>query len=105
MRDSIEAVVVEMTSQSTSRRKASLVTSGPDDRSSPTGFCEMLLRLLGMLWRPSVMKGADRLLRCYGVDAINVARHAVQAHDEQNWHGYWTSILREVERRSNYRPF
>jgi hypothetical protein len=64
-----------------------------------------MLRLLGMILRPAVVRAADRLIRHRGADALDMARHAARAHDEQNWRGYWASVLHEVERRSRYRPW
>ena len=56
----------------------------------------MFMRLWGMIVRPAAMGDAERILRCRGSDALEAARHAALAHDEQSRNGHWTRVLMEI---------
>ena len=65
----------------------------------------MLRYLLALLLDPYAQRGADRMIKINGANALFVARRAVESAREKNRTNYWTRILSEVESRSGYRPW
>ena len=65
----------------------------------------MLRYLLVLLPSSYARRGADRMIKTNGVNALFAARRAVESARERSRTNYWTRLLAEVESRSSYRPW
>lgn len=59
----------------------------------------MLDRLWRCLFRPAVMRDADRLIAAHGRGAYGMARLGATAAGEVDGHGHWCCVAREIARR------
>jgi len=69
------------------------------DRRCNSRGSSMLDRLWRCLFRPAVMRDADRLIAAHGRGAYGMARLGATAAREVDGHGHWCSVAREIARR------
>lgn len=65
----------------------------------------MFRRSLKWIFARHVMADACRLIRSHGFRALFIAQKASSAAGETSLGDHWSRVRREIEVRSNYRPW